>query len=136
VLVNWLVRCVVTTAEHRTGSCPPELAAAAQQMAESTAPAVQEQIAHLLRTDVDNQRNTPLALLRAATAHPTAVLLGAGVPPTERDEFDRRAFPDDVYGLGPVTWADVDESLREVGIMWGAWKAAVVLHRRRKEGLR
>jgi hypothetical protein len=136
VLVDWLVRCVVATAEHRIGRCPPELAAAAQQMAEATAPAVQEQIAHLLRTDVDDQRNTPLAVLRAATVHPTAVLSRAGVAPTERDEFDRRAFPDDVYGLGPVTWADVDESLREVGIVWGAWKAAVVLHRRREEGLR
>jgi hypothetical protein len=136
VLEDWLVRCVVTTAESRTGACPPELVDAARRMAASAAPAVQERVARLLRTDVDEQRDNPLAVLRAAVAHPTGVLRDAGVEPARRDEFDQRAFPDDVYGLRPSTWADVDESLQEVGIMWGAWKAAIVLHRRREEGRR
>ena len=53
-----------------------------------------------------------------------------------RDEFEERAFPDDVYRLSPATWSDVDPSLHEPGIIWGAYKAKTVLDRRRAEGKR
>jgi hypothetical protein len=65
---------------------------------------------------------------------PTEVLRRFGVPTPKRDDFAAEAFPDDAYGLSPATWADVDESLREPGLMWGAWKAHTVLARRRAEG--
>jgi hypothetical protein len=77
----------------------------------------------LLEADITEQRSTPLALLRQAVRYPTAVLQDAGVPPVERDPFACRAFPDDIYGLSPATWADVDPGLTELGIMWGAAKA-------------
>ena len=64
------------------------------------------------------------------------VLADAGVPPIVRDEFEERAFPDDVYGLAPASFADLDPALREPGLVWGAAKAHVVLARRRAEGLR
>ena len=92
--------------------------------------------AALLATDVDEQRANPLAVLRSAVRYPTAVLAAAGVPPVVRSEFDERAFPDDVYGLAPATWADLDPALQERGIVWGAAKAHVVLGRRRAEGKR
>jgi hypothetical protein len=41
-----------------------------------------------------------------------------------------------VYDLSPATWGDVDESLQEPGLIWGAWKAKTVLERRRAEGRR
>ena len=40
-------------------------------------------------------------------------------------------FPDDDYDLSPATFADIDESLHEPGLVWGAAKAHVVLTRRR-----
>jgi hypothetical protein len=85
---------------------------------------------------VDQQATGPLALLREAVRYPTAVLADAGVPPVVRDEFAVRAFPDDAYGLAPAAFADVDPSLHEPGLVWGAAKAHVVLARRRAEGRR
>jgi hypothetical protein len=38
--------------------------------------------------------------------------------------------------LGPATWSDVHPDLQEPGLAWGAWKAMVVLRRRRDEGRR
>lgn len=93
-------------------------------------------VRRLLATDVDAQPTGPLAVLRGAVRYPTEVLRRAGVPPVARDEFAERAFPDDVYDLSPATWADVDPSLHEPGMTWGAAKAWVVLARRRAEGKR
>ena len=70
-------------------------------------------------------------VLRAAVRYPTAVLRRAGVPPVVRDEFRERAFPEDSYDLAPAGWKDVDESLHEPGIIWGAWKAKTVMDRHR-----
>lgn len=90
----------------------------------------------LLRRDVDDQPTTPLALLRGAVAAPTRLLRELGVPPVERDEFESASFPDDVYGLSPQNFADIDPALHEPGLQWGAAKAYVILARRRAEGRR
>lgn len=90
----------------------------------------------LLATDVDEQRTNPLAVLRPLVRHPTAVLQAAGARPVERDEFQVRAFPDDVYDLAPATFADLDPAAGDPGLEWGAAKAHVHLARRRREGKR
>jgi hypothetical protein len=90
----------------------------------------------LLAADVDAQATNPLAILRGLVRYPTALLHAAGARPVPRDEFDQRAFPDDVYALSPATFADVDPSLHEPGLVWGAAKAHVHLARRRREGNR
>jgi hypothetical protein len=136
VVEPWLERLVVATARARLRACPPELAAAAADMARREAPAVLDELAALLATDVDDQRANPLAVLRGHVAPANDLLRDAAVPVPRRDEFDARHFPDDAYGLGPATWRDVDESLHEPGLVWGAWKAATVLARRRAEGRR
>jgi hypothetical protein len=92
---------------------------------------VGERVRALLAQDVEEQQTNPLALLRTAVRYPTAVLAAAGVAPLERSDFDRRAFPDDPYGLTPAAWADIDPSLHEPGIIWGAAKAFIVLNRRK-----
>lgn len=94
------------------------------------------QVRALLATDIDEQRANPLAVLRAAVPHLTALLAGLGVPAPDRDEFARRNFPHDRYDLSPATFADVDPALHEPGIVWGAAKAHVHLQRRRAEGRR
>lgn len=136
VLEPWLVRCVEQAATAQLGRAPESLLDAARQRAAQDGPAVMERLEALLAADVDEQRTNPLSVLRAAVAGPTAVLAGAGVPPAPRDGFQERAFPDDPYGLSPATWSDVDPTLHEPGLMWGAWKASVVLARRRAEGRR
>ncbi|HEX7095414.1 MAG TPA: hypothetical protein VF183_05995 [Acidimicrobiales bacterium] len=90
----------------------------------------------LLTRDVDEQRTNPLAIVRRGVRPITALLQDAHVPPVERDELDERMFPDDIYGLTPASFADIDPSLHEPGLRWGAAKAYVFLQRRRREGRR
>jgi hypothetical protein len=135
-LPGWVERCVERLSRAHFGRTPPEVAWAASVAGEQARAEVGTALRALLALDVDEQRTNPLSLLRGAVRYPTAVLRDAGVPPVARNEFDERAFPDDVYGLAPATWRDVDESLHEPGIVWGAWKAKTVLDRRRAEGRR
>ena len=114
-----------------SGSVPPELRAAATAAGLAAQAEVGPRVIALLRQDVDDQRSTPLALVRTSVRHPTDVLRAAGVPPVVRDEMAASAFPDDLYDLSPATFADLDPGLAEAGLVWGAAKAHVVLSRRR-----
>jgi len=89
----------------------------------AAARAVEQRLAVLLAADVDDQDTTPLAVVRGAVVHPTAVLRRAGVPPVRRDAFDEARFPDDPYGLTPASLAELDPSLAEPALVWGAAKA-------------
>lgn len=83
-------------------------------------------LAALAVADVDTQRTTPLAVLRAATAGLTDVLRRAGgVPPGPGPA-------DDPYRLVPGRWSDVDAELGELALVWGAAKA--VAHAGRHRG--
>jgi hypothetical protein len=95
--------------------------------------AVHSRLEDLLSRDVLEQRTNPLAVFRQATRPMTELLKNLGCPPVTRDEFDERSFPDDVYGLSPATWADIDEAMVEPGIEWGAWKAATIMMRKKNQ---
>lgn len=86
----------------------------------------------VLTADIDAGAGTPLAVLRKGLGPATEALRELGVPPLPRDEFARRVFPDDDYDLAPASFADVDESLHELGLMWGAARSQVHLRRRRQ----
>jgi hypothetical protein len=84
----------------------------------------------LARTDPDDQRATPLQIVRTAPREVTQVLSAAAVAPVVRDEFERRSFPDDEYGLVPRTFADLgDDELASLHLTWGAAKATVMRER-------
>jgi hypothetical protein len=85
----------------------------------------------LLAQEAWDQRRNPLELLRSATAGLTVELAEVGARPVPRDEFKERSFPDDVFDLAPATWADVHPDLHDVGLEWGAWKAASIISYRR-----
>ena len=85
----------------------------------------------LFALDPEQQRATPLEIVRSAYREPTAVLEAADVPPVVRDEFDERAWPDDAYGLVPRTLGDLgDPDLAPLHLAWGMAKAAVIRARR------
>lgn len=89
----------------------------------------------LLGQDAWDQRRNPLELVRSATATVTVELASIGARPVARDEFKERSFPTDVFDLAPATWTDIHPDLHEVGLEWGAWKAAsIVAHRRSISG--
>lgn len=132
---GWLGR--VTRAAAAAGGVPiPEDDAELDAVVTDATNRLLADLAHLLTTDVDEQRTNPLSLFRDAITGPTALLQQRRVPAPATDPFVADRFPADVYGLGPAAWADVDPELHEAGITWGAWKAMTVLRRRREEGLR
>ncbi len=131
-LAPWVVRCVERVHVAQLLRRPPQQVRDAAAAAGADAAAVVgAQVRALLALDIDEQRTGPLALVRSATVFPTRVLLAADVPPVARDEFQRTQFPDDVYDLGPASFADIDPALHEPGLIWGAAKAHVHLSRRR-----
>lgn len=135
-LEGWTVRCVQERLLAWTGTADEDVLDAARAAGADARREVGARVADVLRTDIDEQRVPPLSVLRSAVTYPTRVLADAGVPHVVRDEFDERAFPEDVYGLSPATFADIDPSLHEPGLAWGAAKAFVHLRRRRDEGRR
>lgn len=135
-LPGWVVRCVEGRVGQAGRPMTAELTDAALRAGREAGGEVGASVRALLERDVDDQPTGPLALARGAVGYPTAVLEAAGVPPVARDEVDRRLHPDDVYGLSPASFRDLDPALHEPGIAWGAAKAHVVLARRRREGRR
>ena len=135
-LPGWVERSVERTmlaaGRPPTAADRDAAAAAGRRARDEIAP----RVAALLALDVDEQPTGPLALLRTAVVHPTAVLAAAGVPPVRRDGVAERMHPDDVYDLAPAAFAEVAPELHEPGLVWGAAKAHVVLARRRREGRR
>jgi len=134
VVPGWIERLVVERVAAWRGEVPADVAAQAADAGRSAGAEVSPVMRELLGADVDEQAANPLQLLRLATGHAHEVLERLGMPAVERDDFATRSFPHDRYDLMPATWADVDPSLHEAGITWGAAKAYVHKARRRAEG--
>lgn len=98
----------------------------------ATMEALGPELDRILSADVDAGAGTPLAAVRAATGDVTRLLVDCGAAVPARDAFDARAFPDDLFALGPAAFADIDPGLHEPGLRWGAARAHVHLRRRRE----
>ncbi|MDQ3641982.1 MAG: hypothetical protein M3450_11130 [Actinomycetota bacterium] len=129
-LPRWVERSVARVLAAWQGGPPdPAVLEAAREAGLQAAAEIGPAVRALVEADIDTQRTTPLALLRSAVRYPTRVLQEAGVPAVERDPIQVRLLPDDLYDLSPASFADVDPSLAEPGMVWGAAKA--LAHRRR-----
>jgi hypothetical protein len=131
-LPGWVERSVARLATAFHGRVDDDVRAAAAEAGRRAATEVGAQVRDLLALDIDDQRATPLSLLRGAVRYPTQVLRDAGVPPVVRDEPQERLFPDDDYDLAPANFTDVSPDLADVGLAWGAAKAYTHLQRRRE----
>lgn len=131
---GWIERLVVERVRAWSGHVSPEVTAAAVTAGAAAVADVVPRLRTLVETDLDEQRSNPLSLLRDATRFAHDVLAAAEVPALPRDQFSKRSFPDDVYGLVPAAWEDVDPALHEIGLTWGAAKAFLFKARRRAEG--
>ena len=121
----WLDRCVRTiVASQRldASDLDSKIATFVQQ--------VTPLITSELRDSVTGVRaDNPLSVFRRAVAFPTLILAELGATAVQRDQFAMESFPNDVYGLSPATWNDIDESLHNPGIIWGAWTAREAMDR-------
>lgn len=85
----------------------------------------------LVHADVDVPLSGPLERIRQAVVAITPVLDAAGAPRPNRDPFDEARAPDDVFALGPFSFADLGDDVHNAGIAWGAAKA--YLHQARRK---
>lgn len=129
LLPAWVERSVRRRLLDWKGAADPQAMTEAVDAGRRASGEVGAELRRLLAADIDEQWTNPLAILRRAVRFPTEVLRRAGVPPLVRDDFDERHFPDDDYGLAPLTFADVDPSLADLGLAWGAAKARLHLMR-------
>ncbi|MDP8955010.1 MAG: hypothetical protein M3N37_08895 [Actinomycetota bacterium] len=129
-LPAWVERSVRRRLYDWSGSAGPVVMAEAVAAGQQASEEVGAELRRLLETDIDEQWTNPLSILRAAVRYPTEVLRRARVPPVARDAYDEAHFPDDDYDLVPRSFADVDPSLHEPGLAWGAAKAYAHLARR------
>ncbi len=133
---RWL-RTALERAARRGGVAPGELDPAAMaDVVARTSATILSDLAALLAQDVDDQRTNPLSIYRSHLAEPTELLRAHSVATPSGDRFAADRFPDDPYQLGPATWSDIGDDLHGPGLVWGAWKAKLVLDRRRDEGKR
>jgi hypothetical protein len=132
-LPAWVVRQVTWLLDAR-GSDPQTRARAeadAEVAGRRAAARVVAELRRLFALDVEEQRATPLQIVRSAYREPTEILEAAGVPPVRRDEFEQRALPDDRYGLALRGLGDLgDDDLAPLLLAWGVGKATVVRARR------
>ena len=95
---------------------------------------VMPELRRVLSADVDAGAGNPLAAVRAGVEPMTEQLATWGAARPPRDDFLERQFPGAPYQLGPAAFSDVDPSLHEPGLVWGAARAHVHLRRRRESG--
>ncbi len=131
VTAQWVVRSVVETADAVHPGAGAALVGEAARVGEQARVELVERLTELLGRDVEAQPRGPLVVLRDAVSFPTEGLRAAGIPAVDRDEVEVRAFPDDVYGLVPASFADFHPDLSDPGVAWGAAKAHVIMARRR-----
>lgn len=128
-LPRWVERSVERLVVAYSGSADPAVMAAAHDAGERARTDVGCRLRALLDADIDDQHTNPLTILRQAVHYPSDILHQAGVPPVRRDRFAEERFPDDDYDLTPASFADIDPSLFDAGLAWGAAKAW--LHKQR-----
>ena len=133
-LAGWVERSVAHILDA-WGRTPPDARVRAERDAlvagRVATERVTAELSALFALDPDDQRATPLELVRSAYREPTAVLASVGVPPVERDDFAERAWPDDTYGLVIHGLGDLgDEELAPYQLAWGLAKAKVLRARR------
>ena len=128
-LPGWISRAMRTAAGDRPGR---DLERIAAQVADRTRQEVLPRLRQLLESDIDDQADTPLSIVRTSASLAATALVEAGVPAPRRDDFARERLPDDLYDLGPVSFADLGPEVQERALTWGAAKAHVHLARRRE----
>ena len=124
---DWVVRTVMTRIDQwgrlDAGARARALDDAAT-VGVAAATRVAAELEALLALPPAAQRATPLEIIRTLRDEATLVLRHAGVPEIERDPFEVRAFPDDVYGIVLRTPVELgDEELGGALLAWGLGKA-------------
>lgn len=125
-LPTWVVREVGRIVEAWGGPADG-WESAALVAGDAVAARIGSELRALFALDPGAMARTPLEVVRTAVREPGAVLAALGIPPVARDEFARRSWPDDRYGLTPTTLGDLgDADLGALHLAWGLARVAAV----------
>ena len=124
-IAAWVVRAVEHVVMVSGGEISPALREAADAAGREARHHIPRAVAEVVRKDPDEQRATPLQVLRGAARYPTDVLVSFAVPPRPRDRDSEARFPADIYDLVPAAFADLGPEVGEAGLVWGAARARV-----------
>lgn len=131
-LPGWVRRAAQSRlSPNQQAALSPDIERAAADVANEVGSAARR----LLGQDIDQQRTTPLAIIREAVGPVNAVLVAAGVAEVGRDGDARRLHPHDVYDLTPGSYLDLGQEVQDASLMWGAAKAHIHIQRRKAEGM-
>lgn len=119
---GWAQRCLLTRA--------PQLRDEAVAASRACRSEVRAALTALVESDIDEQRATPLQIVRLSAGRLARVLADAGIAPPPPAASLSGVGADDAYALGPASWADLGDEVNEAGLRWGAAKAMVHLRRR------
>lgn len=130
-LIGPWVRSAATDILDAWGRLTPAARIAADAEVEAAAGRAHRRVVgeldELFATPVHDQRTTPLAIVRTAAVEATAALVAAGIPEIERDPFEARIDPGDVYGLAPKALGDLgDPDLGGALLAWGLAKSRLL----------
>ena len=127
---GWIVAQVTTILDAHGGLGDAErmhVLERAREAGEQGRDRVLGELRELFASPPTAQRSTPLEIIRSLRREPTSVLADAGVPPVVRDQYDARAFPDDLYGIVPKAITELgDEELGGALLAWGIGKAKAI----------
>ena len=130
----WVERAVTTVVDawgRLDAAARAATEAEARVAGERAAARVAAELRVFFAQDPDDQRTTPLAIVRSLRTEATETLAAAGIPPVVRDPFETRAFPDDLYGIVPTAITDLgDQDLGGALLAWGLGKAQLLRARR------
>ncbi len=130
---GWIVRVVNDRLpDEWPAARRDDMQPAISAVAEETHAEVVPRLRALLDTDVSRQAAGPLAVLRGCVGPANRFLDEIGVVRPDRDPVAASMFPDDPHDLGPANFDDVDPRLHDIGLVWGAAKAHLVLTRHRR----
>ncbi len=129
----WVVRAVtfiVDAYDRLDAPAREHTLEAAHAIGPAAAARVASDLRALFVLDPADQHATPLEIIRTLRYEVTGVLEAAGIPAVERDQYETRAFPDDMYGIVPKSVAELgDDELGGALIAWGMSKARVLRER-------
>ena len=91
-------------------------------MADEARQFVDLRLSELFAADVDQQRTTPLSILRDSVRYPNALLATQGATAFAAAGGSHFSQSEDPFHLMPASLADFGDEVHQAGLLWGAGK--------------
>ncbi len=123
---QWVARVIASGVATLDDRPDPEVVAEVIRVtADAIAHDVGADLAALLALPLDEQRSTPLQVVRDAAKYVGAALDALGVLRPTRDQTQVSLLPDDHHDVGPASFADLGLDVQHAALAWTATRVAM-----------